>query len=75
MSGSAAALWGFMGAAAIEAWDLYGAIHRVKGFPWKFEGEVALAPGAGTTAKNAFVATWDPMAPRYGQPVYSSTGF
>ena len=44
MSLPAAALWGFMGAAAIEAWDLYGAIHRVKGFPWKFDGEVALAP-------------------------------
>ena len=44
MSPWAAALWGFIGAAAIEAWDLYGAIHRVKGFPWKFEGEVPLAP-------------------------------
>ena len=44
MSLWAAALWGFIGAAAIEAWDLYGAIHRVKGFPWKFEGEVTLAP-------------------------------
>jgi hypothetical protein len=31
--------------------------------------------GAATTAKTAFVAIWDPMAPRYGQPVYSSTGF
>jgi hypothetical protein len=31
--------------------------------------------GSATTAKNAFVALWDPMAPRYGQPVYSSTGF
>ena len=31
--------------------------------------------GATTTAKDAFVAIWDPMAPRYGQPVYSSTGF
>jgi hypothetical protein len=30
---------------------------------------------AATTAKNAFVAIWDPMAPRYGQPAYSSTGF
>ena len=39
-----AALRGFMGAAAIEAWDLYGAIHRVKGFPWKVPGEVDLAP-------------------------------
>jgi len=44
MSLWAAALWGFMGAAAIEAWDLYGAIHRVKGFPWQVAGEVALAP-------------------------------
>jgi hypothetical protein len=44
MSLWAAGLWGFMGAAAIEAWDLYGAIHRVKGFPWKFAGEVTLAP-------------------------------
>jgi len=31
--------------------------------------------GAATTAKSAFVAIWNPMAPRYGQPVYSSTGF
>ena len=30
---------------------------------------------AATTAKNAFVAIWDPMAPRYGQQVYSSTEF
>jgi serine/threonine protein kinase len=30
---------------------------------------------AATTAKNAFLAIWDPMAPRYGQQVYSSTGF
>ena len=44
MSLWAAALWGVMGAASIEAWDLYGAIHRVKGFPWKSDGEVALAP-------------------------------
>ena len=30
---------------------------------------------AATTAKNAFVAIWDPMAPRYGQQVFSSTEF
>ena len=30
---------------------------------------------AATTAKSAFVAIWNPMAPRYGQQVYSSTGF
>jgi serine/threonine protein kinase len=30
---------------------------------------------AATTAKSAFVAIWNPMAPGYGQPVYSSTGF
>jgi serine/threonine protein kinase len=30
---------------------------------------------AATTAKTAFVAIWDPMAPRYGQQVYSSTEF
>ncbi len=39
-----AALLGLIGAGAIEAWDLYGAIHRVKGFPWKSPGEVALVP-------------------------------
>jgi eukaryotic-like serine/threonine-protein kinase len=33
------------------------------------------ASNAATTAKNAFVAIWDPMAPRYGQQVYSGTGF
>ena len=31
--------------------------------------------GAATTAKNAFVTIWNPMAPHYGQPTYSSTGF
>ena len=31
--------------------------------------------GAATTAKSAFVAIWDPMAPRYGQQSYSNTGF
>ena len=31
--------------------------------------------GSATTAKNAFVAIWDPMAPRYGQQSYSSTEF
>jgi len=30
---------------------------------------------AATTAKSAFVAIWNPMAPRYGQQVYASTGF
>ena len=30
---------------------------------------------AATTAKNAFVAIWNPMALRYGQQVYSNTGF
>jgi len=30
---------------------------------------------AATTAKTAFVAIWNPMAPRYGQQVYSGTGF
>ena len=28
-----------------------------------------------TNLKSAFVAIWDPMAPRYGQQVYSNTGF
>jgi tetratricopeptide (TPR) repeat protein len=31
--------------------------------------------GEATIAKNAFVAIWDPMARRYGQLVYTSTGF
>jgi len=30
---------------------------------------------ASTTAKDGFVAIWDPMAPRYGQQAYPSTGF
>lgn len=32
------------GAAFIEALDLYGAIRRIKGYPWKFEGEVPFGP-------------------------------
>jgi hypothetical protein len=31
--------------------------------------------GAATTAKSAFVAIWNPMAPRYGQQAYSNTEF
>jgi hypothetical protein len=31
--------------------------------------------GQATIAKNAFVAIWDPMAPRYGQQSYSSGQF
>ena len=30
---------------------------------------------AATTAKNAFLGSWNPMAPRYGQQTYSSTDF
>lgn len=33
------------------------------------------ASSEATTAKTAFVAIWDPMAPRYGQQPYSSTDF
>jgi eukaryotic-like serine/threonine-protein kinase len=33
------------------------------------------ASAAATTSKNAFLALWNPMAPRYGQPTYSVTGF
>jgi hypothetical protein len=44
MSLYAAALWGLIGAGAMEAWELYGAIHRLRGFPWNKPGEVAMAP-------------------------------
>jgi serine/threonine protein kinase len=33
------------------------------------------ASGAATTAKDAFLAIWNPMAPRYGQQTYTSTDF
>ena len=33
------------------------------------------ASSAVTTAKNAFLGIWNPMAPRYGQRTYSSTDF
>jgi hypothetical protein len=33
------------------------------------------ASAAATTSKDAFVAIWNPMAPRYGQQTYSDTGF
>jgi hypothetical protein len=35
----------------------------------------ANASGAATTAKNAFLAIWNAMAPRYRQPIYPVTGF
>jgi hypothetical protein len=31
--------------------------------------------GAATTAKQAFLAVWNPLASRYGQATYSSTDF
>jgi hypothetical protein len=33
------------------------------------------ASSAATTSKTDFLAIWNPMAPRYGQPTYSPTGF
>ncbi len=33
------------------------------------------ADNAATTAKSAFVAIWNPVAPRYGQQTYTDTGF
>lgn len=39
-----ACLWGLAGSAAVEALELYRAIQRVKGFPWKMPDEVPLAP-------------------------------
>jgi hypothetical protein len=37
--------------------------------------DAANASTAATTAKSAFVAIWNPMAPRYGQQAYANTGF
>ena len=39
-----ACLWGLAGSAVVEALDLYRAIQRVKGFPWKMPNEIPLAP-------------------------------
>ena len=33
------------------------------------------ADSRATTSKEAFVAIWNPMAPRYGQQAYTDTGF
>ena len=35
----------------------------------------AKASAAATTSKDAFLAIWNPMAPRYGQQTYTVTGF
>lgn len=40
----AACLWGLCGAAAVEGLDLYKAIKRVKGYPWRHPDEVPLGP-------------------------------
>jgi hypothetical protein len=56
-----AALWGLAGAAVVEGLALYQAIHRVKDFPWRKEGEarfpayltsviIRVAVGAGMAA-------------------------
>jgi hypothetical protein len=39
-----ACLWGVLGAGAVEALDLYGAIRRVQGYPWREEGQTPLGP-------------------------------
>jgi hypothetical protein len=44
MSLVAACLWGLLGASAVEALDLYKAIRRVKGYPWRHPDEVPLGP-------------------------------
>jgi hypothetical protein len=33
------------------------------------------ASATATTSKDAFLAIWNPTAPRYGQQTYSDTGF
>jgi len=33
------------------------------------------ASSSATTSKNAFLSLWNPMAPTYGQPTYTATGF
>jgi len=33
------------------------------------------ASTAATTAKNAFLASWNPMVPQYGQQTYTVTAF
>ena len=33
------------------------------------------ASSAATTSKNNFLSLWNPMAPTYGQPTYTATGF
>ena len=44
MSPLIACLWGLAGAGAVEALDLYTAIRRTKGYPWRQPDEVALGP-------------------------------
>jgi len=40
----AACLWGLGGAGAVESLDLYKAIRRTKGYPWRHPDEVPLGP-------------------------------
>ncbi|GAA3046747.1 hypothetical protein GCM10010448_32060 [Streptomyces glomeratus] len=40
----AACLWGLTGSSAVEALDLYRAIQRVKGYPWRMPDEIPLGP-------------------------------
>lgn len=56
-----AAVWGLGGGFAVEAIQLYGAIRRVRGFPWKRRSEPGLGPYTVATvlrlAVGAIVAT------------------
>src|SRR5262250_3284183 len=39
-----ACYWGLAGAGAVEASELYGAIRRIKDFPWRVGGELKFGP-------------------------------
>jgi hypothetical protein len=44
MDVTAACLWGLCGAGAVEALDLYKAIRRARGYPWRQPDEADLGP-------------------------------
>ena len=44
MSPVSACLWGLAGAGAVESLDLYRAIRRTRGYPWRQPDEVPLGP-------------------------------
>lgn len=63
-----ACMWGAIGAAAVDAAELYGAIRHVKNFPWRVQGELPLCPYLATVALRLAVGAFAAVICKYTGP-------